>query len=156
MGMDFDFSMLKPMDILDLAIFVEDEAEAHYQQLAGWAVERSDPQVVAFLHKMAGMEALHRQQIQDLRVRKFGDTPPNFTENIAWEVEAPDYDKVQGEMDIRQALELAVEAEVRAHDYYQHAQDYLSDDDSLQLLEGLRKSELEHQRLLGEEIARLS
>jgi len=156
MGMEFDFSMLKPMDILDLAIYVEDEAEAHYEQLASWAGGKSDSQVVEFLHLMAGREALHRQQIQDLRVRKFGDTPPKFSENIAWEVESPDYDKVQDEMDIRQALELAMASEVKAHDYYQQAQDYLADDESLQLLEGLRKSELEHQRLLEKEIARLS
>ena len=154
--MDFDFSMLQPMDILDLAIYVEEEAEAHYEQLASWAQGKSDAQVVEFLHKMAEREALHRNQIQELRRRKFDDTPPNFSENIAWEVESPDYDKVRDEMDILQALGLALQSEVNAHDYYEKAQEFLSDDESLKLVEGLRLSELEHQRLLEKEIARLS
>ena len=154
--MDFDFSMLQPMDILDLAIYVEEEAEAHYEQLASWAQGKSDAQVVEFLNKMAEREALHRHQIQELRRRKFDDTPPNFSENIAWEVESPDYDKVRDEMDILQALKLALQSEVNAHDYYEQAQEYLSDDESLKLVEGLRLSELEHQRLLEKEIARLS
>jgi len=154
--MDFDFSMLQPMDILDLAIYVEEEAEAHYEQLASWAQGKSDAQVVEFLNKMAEREALHRHQIQELRRRKFDDTPPNFSANIAWEVESPDYDKVRDEMDILQALKLALLSEVNAHDYYEQAQEYLSDDESLKLVEGLRLSELEHQRLLEKEIARLS
>ena len=32
MGVDFDFSMLDAMDILDLAIYVEKEAEGGYEQ----------------------------------------------------------------------------------------------------------------------------
>jgi rubrerythrin len=139
MGMEFDFSMLQPMDILDMAIWVEAEAEGHYEQLASWAEGSADPQVVKFLTRMAGLEALHRQQIQELRQRKFGD----------------DYDKVYDNMSMRQALEIALEAEGKAHDYYAGAQEYISDSEALTLLEGLRKAELEHQRLLRDEISRL-
>lgn len=156
MGMEFDFSMLQPMDILDMAIWVEAEAEGHYEQLASWAEGSADPKVVKFLVRMAGLEALHRQQIQELRQRKFGEAPPNFTENIAWEVEAPDYEKVCDNMSMRQALEIALEAEGKAHDYYAGAQEYITDSEALALLEGLRKAELEHQRLLRDEISRLA
>jgi rubrerythrin len=155
MGMDFDFSKLQPMDILDLAIFVEEEAEAHYEQLAAWAKGRSDARVVEFLTKMAEREALHREQIRELRQRTFGESAPNFTKNVAWEVESPDYEKVPSDMDIREALELARQAEIRAHDYYQGAQEYFTDEESVELLESLRLAELEHRRLLEKEIARI-
>ncbi len=155
MGMDFDFSKLQPIDILDLAIFVEEEAEAHYEQLAAWAESRSDARVVEFLTTMAEREALHRDQIRELRWRKFGDRAPKFTENLAWEVEAPDYDKVPNDMNIREALELARQSEIKAHDYYQGAQEYFTDEESVELLESLRLSELEHRHLLEKEISRL-
>jgi rubrerythrin len=155
MGMDFDFSKLQPMDILDLAIFVEEEAESNYEQLSSWAQNWSEDRVVEFFNTMAGREALHRKQIRELRQSKFGETAPNFTENVAWEVESPNYDKVGDDMSLREALELARQSEINAHDYYQKAQEYFSDEESLELLENLRLAELEHRRLLEKEIARL-
>lgn len=155
MGMDFDFSMLKPMDILDLAIFVEEEAQEHYEQLASWVKDPSDPKVPAFLAKMAGLEALHRRQLAELREKKFGSTPANYSSNIAWEVEMPDYEKLGDTLSLAQALELAVDSEERAYQYYTEAKEYFSDEESLDLLEKLRLSELEHKRMLEEEIARL-
>lgn len=155
MGMEFDFSKLNPVDILDMAIWIEIEAEGHYNQLASWAEGHSPEEVVRFLHRMAGLEVLHRKQIKALRHKVFSDAPSNVNEMIAWEVEAPDYDKVCDTMSMRQALEIALEAEIRAHDYYQQAQDYFTDDETLELLEGLREAELDHQRMLRQEIDRL-
>ena len=34
MGLDMDFSKLKPQDVLDLAIFAEEEAYEQYEYLA--------------------------------------------------------------------------------------------------------------------------
>lgn len=155
MGMDFDFSMLKPMDILDLAIYVEEEAKEHYEQLAAWVHDPSDEKVLSFLKRMAGLEELHRSQLAELREKKFGSTPPNYTSNIAWEVEMPDYEKMGDTLSLPQALEMAVESEDRACHYYTEAKDYFSDEESLDLLEKLRMSELDHKRMLEEEIARL-
>jgi len=155
MGMKLDFSMLQPMDILDLAIAVEREAKSHYEQLASWARAEGGGAVVDFLHRMAGLEELHRSQLAELRQQKFGDTPPNYTENLAWEVEAPDYDSVGPDMSLRQALELARDAEMRAYEYYTEAAEYLSDPESLELIGKLRDSELDHKRLLEEQIAKL-
>ena len=153
--MTLDFSMLKPMDILDLAIYVEQEARAHYEQLAAWAEAEGGGPVVDFLHRMAGLEELHRSQLEELRKKKFGDTPPNYTENLAWDVESPDYDSAGPGMTLRQALELARDAEVRAYEYYSEAAGYLSDPEALELIGKLRDSELDHKRLLEEQIARL-
>ncbi len=155
MGMQLDFSMLKPMDILDLAISVEEEARAHYEQLASWAESRGGGPVVDFLHRMAGLEELHRSQLAELRQKRFGDTPRNYTENLAWDVESPDYDSVGPGMTLKQALELARDAEMRAYEYYTEAGEYLNDPEALELIARLRDSELDHKRLLEEQIARL-
>lgn len=155
MGMDFDFSMLKPMDILDLAIYVEEEAQEHYEQLASWVQDPADDRVLSFLKRMAGLEALHRQQIMELREKKFGPTPPNYTSNVAWEVEMPDYDKFGESMTLVQAMEMALESEDRAYRYYNEAIGYFTDEESIQLLERLRNSEVDHKRMVQEEIDRL-
>ena len=155
MGMDFDFSKLEPMDILDMAVYAEEEARSHYETLASWAKGQGTGEVVAFLERMAELEAAHRDTVSRLRRRKFGDAPANFTENIAWDIETPDYDKVPDTMTIRQALELARDSEVKAYEYYTQAKEYFSDEESLEVLETLAKAEINHKRMIEDEIAKL-
>jgi rubrerythrin len=45
-------------------------------------------------------------------------------------------------------------AETRAHDFYAGALDYIEDPQLAELFEWLRKAEVEHQRMLGEEMER--
>jgi len=155
MGMEFDFSKLDPMDILDMAVYAEEEARSHYETLASWAAGHSNEEVVAFLERMAELEAAHRDTVAKLRQRRFGDTPANFTENLAWDIETPDYDKVPDTMTVRQALELARDSEVKAYQYYTQAKEYFSDNESLEVLETLRKAELNHKRMIEDELAKL-
>ncbi len=155
MGMEFDFSKLQPMDILDLAIYAEEEAKTHYETLASWAAGQSTGEVVSFLKRMAELEAAHRETVHKLRQRRFGDTPANFTENVAWDIETPNYDEVPETMTIRQALEIARDSEVKAYEYYTQAKEYFDDDESLEVLETLRKAELNHKRMIEEELAKL-
>ncbi len=155
MGMQFDFSKLTPMDILDMAVYAEEEARAHYETLASWAADISKKDVVTFLERMAELEATHRDTVARLRKRNFGDAPANFTENLAWNIEAPDYDKIPEAMSVRQALELARDSEVKAYEYYTQAKEYFTDHESLEVLETLAKAEFNHKRLLDTEIAKL-
>ena len=53
---EFDFSKLAPRDVLDLAIYVEEEAEGHYEQMTGW-MDASG--VTAMVHK--GLQTEHGQ-----------------------------------------------------------------------------------------------
>ena len=155
MGLDFDFSKLDAQDVLDLAIFVEEEAQDHYQQVAGWMEGKGNMEAASFFHRMAGWEARHREQIAERRRAMFGDAPAKHTRALALEVESPDYDAMSLDMSLRAALDVALAAERRAHDYYDEAVDFVSEPTVVSLLEGLRAAELEHQRMLEAEIAKL-
>jgi rubrerythrin len=155
MGMDFDFSMLDAMDILDLAIYVEQEAEDNYDQLAAWS-KHENPEATAFFTKMAGWEKLHGTQVIEKRREMFGDTPPKYTSNVAWEVEVPDFDKIGETMTLADALQVAYDAETRAREYYEGVMDYISDEETLALVKDLRDAEIKHQKLVKEQMDNLA
>ena len=153
MGLDFDFSKLNAMDILDIAIYVEREAAANYEELATWCTKNA-PDSAAFFVRMAGWEKLHGDQLSRRRLALFGDTPPNYSDAGAWEVETPDYNKVGPSVSLPDALQLALEAEKQAEIYYSEAIEFITDDETVFILENLRDAEVEHQRLLEVEMAK--
>lgn len=154
MGMDLDFSMLDAMDILDLAIYVEQEAEDNYDQLAAWA-KNDNPDAASFFKKMAGWEKLHGSQVAEKRKERFGDTPAKYTSNLAWEVEVPDFDQVGSSLSLADALQLAYDAETRAREYYESVMEYISDNETLEFVTSLRDAEIQHQRLVKEQMDQL-
>jgi rubrerythrin len=152
MGVDFDFSMLDAMDVLDLACFIEQEAAGNYLLLASWA-EKHSPGAAEFFQRMARLEGQHDSQIEERRRALFGDLPPRYVDSAPWEVEVPDYDKVGDSFTLEQAYALALGAEERAEAYFTQAVDYISDPQTVAILEGLAAEEREHQRLLKKEMA---
>jgi len=156
MGLDFDFSRLDARDTLDLAGYVEEEARDHYDHLVKWMESQGNDDAAAFFAKMVRWEAAHLEQVRSQRKALFGDAPVRHASNIAWEVEAPDYDAMGGEVSLEQAFEIARGAETRARDYYAGALEYASDPKVIEILEGLRDSEIEHLRVLDEWQSRLS
>lgn len=155
MPLHVDFSRLDARDVLDVAIQVEQEAEDNYEQLAGWMDAAGNDTAADFFRRMAIWERRHREQIMIRRRDLFGDAPPKYSRNIAWEVETPDYEALGRSPTLAEAFELAMGAEQRAHDYYQGALEYAADERVTELLEWLRKAEIEHQRMLDQEKARL-
>lgn len=152
MGVDFDFSMLDAMDILDLACFIEREAAENYLQLASWA-EKNSPEAAEFFERMARLEGQHDSQIGQRRRALFGDKPSRYTDSAPWEVEVPDYDDVGASFTLDQAYGLALAAEERAEAYFRQAVEYISDPEAVRILEGLADEEVEHQRFLKTEMA---
>jgi len=152
MGVEFDFSKLDAMDLLDLACFIEREAAENYEQLASWA-EKNSPGAAEFFQRMARLESQHDSQIEQRRRALFGDRPSRYIDSAPWEVEVPDYDKVGASFTLEQAYALALAAEERAEAYFRQAIDYISDPQAVRILEGLAEEELEHQRLLKTEMA---
>ncbi len=152
MALDFDFSMLDAMDVLDLACFIEREAAENYEQLASWA-EKNSPEATAFFERMARLEGQHDSQIEDRRKVLFGDRPSRYIDSAPWEVEVPDYDKVGASFTLEQAYALALGAEERAEAYFRQAVEYISDPQTVEILKGLAEEESEHQRLLKNEMA---
>lgn len=154
MTIELDFSKLSGRDVLDMAIAIEDEATIYYEQLADW-VGDDKPEVVDFFKRMAVREKRHHDQIVALRDRLFGDAPKSHADKVSWAVEAPDVYKVPDDVSLKQAFEVAMDAETRAHDFYAGALEYASEEQVTELFEGLRQAEADHQRMLEEEMEKL-
>lgn len=154
MTVEFDFSKLEAMDVLDLACFIEREAEENYVQLATWA-EKNSPDAAKFFQRMARLEGQHDSQIEERRRALFGDKPSRYLDCAPWEVEVPDYEKVGATFTLEEAYALALGAEERAEAYFNQAVDYISDPQTEEILKGLAEEEREHQRLLKQEMATL-
>ncbi len=152
MAVEFDFSMLDAMDVLDLACFIEREAAENYLLLASWA-EKNSPGAAKFFQRMARLEGQHDSQIEERRRALFGDQPSRYIDSAPWEVEVPDFDAVGTSFTLEQAYLLALGAEERAEAYFCQAVDYISDPQTVAILEGLAEEEREHQRFLKEEMA---
>jgi len=155
MALQVDFSRFDVMDFLDLAINVEEDAEDHYHQLASWMDGKVEPEVIDFFRTMKEREAKHAEQIRKVRQRRFGDAEPRHGDRVPWEVEAPDYERIGSTVSLKEAYQISLEMETRAHDFYAEVKDYTTDDSILQLLEGLRLAEIEHQRYVQERLAKL-
>lgn len=155
MGLEFDFAKLDAMDILDIAVYVEREAETNYEELAVWCRDKT-PETEAFFMKMATWEARHESQLAERRKALYGDTPVRYTDSGPWQIESPDYDKVGSDMTLRDAFDLAMEAEKNAERYYAAAVDYLTDEATIAMLNELRDAEVQHQQMLQAELDRLT
>jgi rubrerythrin len=155
MGLSLDFSKLKPHDVLDLAVFAEQEAQDNYEQLATILRSRHNDHAADFFQRMAGLEKLHHDQLVARRNQLFPTALPNIADRWFWGIEAPDYAAVGPAITVRAAYEFALESEVRAHDYYAQAVHYVTEAVVVDLFEELRLAEAEHQRLLRSELANL-
>ena len=154
MGLDMDFSKLEPQDVLDLAIFAEEEAHEQYEFLAG-AMERHGAREIAdFFHKMAAREVLHREQIAEHRSSLYPGAVANLANRALWGVEAP-YKVVPADtMTAGDAFSIAMAAEKKAEAYYAAAMEQAIPVEVTQLFEALRQSEVEHQRMLEREMVK--
>jgi rubrerythrin len=153
MTIELDFSKLRGPDVLDMAIAIENEAQLYYEQLADWT-GNDKPEVADFFKRMAVREKRHHDQIVDQRERLYPDAKKSHADAVSWAVEAPDYDAVPNDVTLKQAFDVAMDAETRAHDFYAGAIEFAADDQIADLFEGLRKAEADHQRMLRDEMAK--
>ena len=155
MGLDFDFAKLDARDVLDIAMFIEQEARDRYIDFADHMGRQGNEGAAAFFRRMAGLEARHREQIATKREALFAGQPARYTDDVEWDVEGPEYDPNRTEMTLRQALDIAVRSEQDAYDYYASAMEYLTETAVTEMLDELRLAEVEHKRLLESELAKL-
>ena len=104
---------------------------------------------------MAGNEAKHGADLLHRRQAIFGDAPTRVSRDMLWDVEAPGFDQPRMFMTARQAMEVALESEVKAHDFFDAALAYVQDPDVRALFEELREEEVEHQQLVKAIMAKL-
>ncbi|MBZ5589764.1 MAG: rubrerythrin [Acidobacteriia bacterium] len=154
MALDMDFSKLQPQDVLDLAIFAEEEAHEQYEHFATLMENHGNHEVARFFEKMAFREKLHREQLTERRLALYADAPPNLANRAVWGVEAPYEEKPGATMTVAAAFTLALAAEEKAEAYYAAALLQVIPPQVAQLFESLRQSEIEHKRMLQLEMAK--
>ena len=150
-----DFSTLSLQDALDLAILIEEEAKERYDEFSEQLKVHHTPEAAQFFTSMAGNEAKHGADLQMRRHQLFGDAPRRVTRAMLWDVEAPEYDQSRMFMSARRAMEVALDCEIKATDFFADALAYVRDPDVRSLFEELRAEEVEHQELVKSVMARL-
>jgi len=154
MALVVDFSKINAQDALDIAIVIEDEAQLAYEHLAEWVAGDGNTEAADFFQRMAVREKRHKEEITARRSEMFGDAPPRHDEAAPWQAEVPEYESLGRNVTLKEAFDVAMGAETRAHDFYAEAIDYIEDEAVVELFEWLRKAEVEHQRMLTEEMKR--
>jgi rubrerythrin len=154
MALDMDFSKLQPHDVLDLAIFAEEEAQEQYESFSAIMETGHNREAAEFFRKMAEREKLHRDQIAERRQALYAKARPNLANRAVWGIEAPYDAKAESNLSLAAAFTIALDSEKRAHDYYAAALEQPLDATVSQLFENLRKAEIDHMRLLRTEQAR--
>ena len=155
MKQPLDLTTLAICDALDLAILVEEEAKDRYEELADQMALHHNDDAARFFLKMVQVELTHEHVLMNKRRARFGDSPRRVTRAMIFDVEAPDYAGARATMTARRALEMALEAEQKAYQFFDDAVGAVSDPEIRAFFTQLRDEELEHQRRVEAEIARL-
>jgi rubrerythrin len=150
-----DFAKLSLVDALDLAILIEDEAKERYEEFVGQMEIHHTPDAARFFRAMAVNEEKHGSELRERRQRLFPSAPRTVTREMLWDVEAPEYDAARVFMSARQAMQVALEAEVKAHDYFAAALVHITNPDVKALFAELRDEEIEHQAMVKDAMANL-
>jgi len=155
MTKEIDFSSLSPKDALDLAILIEEEAKERYQEFVDQMSLHRNSEAAAFFQEMIGNEAKHEAQLIQQRQILFRNSPSRMKRSMLWDVEAPDYDQTRAFMSVRQAMETALQAEIKAYNFFADALKHITEPSVKRLFEELRDEEIVHQDLVRREMAKL-
>jgi rubrerythrin len=143
-----DFAALTLQDALDLAILVEEEAQERYLEFVDQLEQHHTPEAAAFFASMAKNEQKHGDELRARRRALFGNARSRVTRSMLWDVEAPDYDQPRAFMSARQAMQVALASETKAHAFFVAALPHIADPEVKRLFEELRDEELIHQSLV--------
>jgi len=150
-----DFAALSLKDALDLAILVEEEAQERYEEFVAQMEAHHTGEAAEFFRFMAGNEAKHGAELSERRLRLFPGEPRSVRREQLWDIEAPEYDEARMFMSARQALEVALRCEEKAHGFFVAALPNISNPEVRALFEELRDEEVEHQDLVRRQMAKL-
>lgn len=150
-----DLSRLDLMDALDLAVLIEAEAYDRYKMFAAQIGHRHARDAASVFASMAENEAKHGQELLARRKARFGEVPMRVSRDDLYDVEAPEQGAVRSRMSTRQAFEVALTSEQKAHDFYDEALKFVSDPEIRELFTELRDEETEHVQLVRKALASL-
>jgi hypothetical protein len=108
-----------------------------------------------FFLRMVQVELTHERILSSRRRALFHDQPRNVTREMIFDVEAPDYDGARATMSVRQALEMALGGEKKAHAFFDRALREVEDPEVRDLFTQLRSEEQEHLKLVVAQLAKL-
>ncbi len=152
---DIDFANLGLMDALDLAILIEEEAGERLEELSRMVGTGRDEGASDFFRSMARNERIHGDQLSTRRWRLFQDAPSRVRRKMIFDVEAPGYHQVHTCMSTREAIQVSIEAEQRAYEFYTEALQFVDDFTTRDLFRQLQTEEKEHRELLSRRLAEL-
>jgi rubrerythrin len=155
MTSDIDFGQLSLRDTLDLAISVEEEAKERYDDFAEQMDAHRTPEPAKFFRFMAANEVKHAEMLAAQRKDLFGDEPSSADTSILYDIEAPEFDAARAFMSVRAALDVAMESEVKAYEFYDSALAKISDAEVRELFLQLRDEEAKHQELIRQTMAKV-
>ncbi len=155
MSQSIDFSQLSLRDTLDLAISVEEEAKERYDEFAEQMDAHRTPDAAKFFRFMAANEIKHAERLAAQRKDLFGDEPSSADTSILYDIEAPEFDAARAFMSVRAALDVAMESEVKAYEFYDEALAKISDAEVKELFTELRDEEARHQEMIKETMAKV-
>lgn len=155
MSAKIDFANLSLRDALDLAILIEEEAKERYAEFVDQMVLHHTEEAAEFFRAMIGNEARHEAELTARRRSLFEDAPRVVKRSMLWDVEAPDYDQTRAFMSARQAMQVALKAEIKAHDFFAAALPHIKDPQVARLFQELREEELMHQTMVRRELQKL-
>jgi erythrin-vacuolar iron transport family protein len=150
-----DLLTLDLRDALDLAILVEEEARDRYEELAAQMENQHTSEAAAFFRTMVKNEAKHGEELASRRKELFADAPRRVDRSLLWDVEAPAYETVKAFMTLREALTVALDAEVKAYDFFAAALKLPIAEPVKKLFEELKEEEVLHQELVKKQLSRL-
>jgi len=153
--MAIDFGKLDLRDALDLAILIEEEARERYTEFTKLVGGRYEGDAADVFRRMAENEAKHGAELAARRKELFGDAPRRVSRDLLDDVEAPDRGKPRTFMSPRQAMEVALESEEKAHDFFAEALKHVSDAKVKKLFEELKAEEKEHRALLRRKLGKM-
>jgi len=155
MAARLDFATLDLQDALDLAILIEEEAMERYQEFQKLVGGRYKGDASDVFKVMAENEGKHRAELVARRTQLFKGAPVRVDRAWLDDVEAPDRGTPRVFMGPRQAFELALQSEEKAHDYFAGALTHVKDARVKALFEELKGEELQHKRYIKKLLANL-
>ncbi len=151
MPIPIDFSKLGPQDVLQVAAFIEHEAQERYELFADQLEANGERDAATFFRRMAELEAAHGGELSARRVTRFADLPAHVRDAAEWDVEGPELDRSRVRLSVADAVAMGIASEERARDFYAEALEHMVDPAVAAVLEELRADEVEHIRLLEEQ-----
>jgi erythrin-vacuolar iron transport family protein len=155
MPVNLDFSKLDLMDALDLAVLIEVEAMTRYQTFAKQLGYSGPGDASSMFGMMATSEGKHAADLSKRREALFGDAPLRVKRTDIFDVEAPEEGSPRWDMSPLKALQVALSSEEKAHDFYDQAIPYVTDESVRALFQELRDEETEHVEMVKEAMAKL-